>query len=124
MDNSLHENIPHGQVNPGQTDPAGNDITIKKNEGISDQGNEWSDEEGVHADGEVILGEKAEKYIKESGNIEDLPDEEDEKNAETVQKSNKEKNSKVTGDQKEEDEVVERKEDYVPGYDLGRNKVQ
>jgi hypothetical protein len=63
-----------------------------------------------------MLGEKAEKYIRESGEIEDLPDEEDEVEAENVMKDD--------DDGENEDEVIDRKEDYVPGFDLGRNKVQ
>lgn len=95
MDNSLQEHQPHGQINPGQTDQEGKEVTISKTEGISDQGNEWANQEGNYADGEQILGEKAEKYIKESADIEDLPDDEDEKNAKLVERSNKEKNSEV-----------------------------
>lgn len=114
-----------GQINPGETGQKGEEVTIKKNESISDQGNEWTDQEGIHAGNKGVLGERAEKYIQESADIEDLPDEEDEKKARKVEEQeNKEKNSKVVGDQEEDDEVAERKEDYVPGYDLGRNKVQ
>ena len=122
MDKSFQQ--PHRQINPGETGQAGEEATIRKNESISDQGNEWSDQEGIHTGSKGILGEKAEKYIKDSGDIEDLPDEEDERNARKVEEENKEKNSKVVDNQQEEDEVVEKKEDYVPGYDLGRNKVQ
>ena len=122
MDKSFQQ--AHGQINPGETGQAGEEVTIKKNESISDQGNEWSDQEGIHTSSNGILGEKAEKYIKDSGDIEDLPDEEDERNARKVEEENKEKNSKVVDNQPEEDDVVEKKKDYVPGYDLGRNKVQ
>lgn len=112
------------QINPGGTGRTGEEATIRKNEGISDQGNEWTDQEGIHTGSKGVLGEKAEKYIQDSADIEDLPDEEDEKNARKAEEQeNKEKNAKVVGDGKD-DEVVERKEDYVPGYDLGRNKVQ
>ncbi|MBE7172820.1 MAG: hypothetical protein INR73_19750 [Williamsia sp.] len=124
MDKSFQQHQPHGQVNPGQIGQKGEEATIKKNESISDQGNEWSDQEGIHTDSKNVLGEKAEKYIRDSADIEDLPEEEDEKNARKVEEENKEKNSKVKDEGKEEDEVIERKEDYVPGYDLGRNKVQ
>ena len=122
MDKSFQQ--PHGQINPGETGKAGEEATIKKNESISDQGNEWSDQEGNHTNSKGILGEKAEKYIKDSGNIEDLPSEEDDRAARKVEDENKEKNSKVVDNQQEEDEVVEKQEDFVPGYDLGRNKVQ
>ena len=124
MDKSFQEQKPHGQINPGQTGQEGEEVTVKKNEGISDQGNEWTDQEGIHTGGKSILGEKAEKYIRDSADIEDLPEEQDEKDARKVEEENKERNSKVVDDGPEEDEVIERKEDYVPGYDLGRNKVQ
>lgn len=123
MDTYSQQQEPHGQINPGQTGQGGEEIIVKKNESISDQGNEWTDQEGIHTGSENILGEKAEKYIKDSADIEDLPEEEDEKNA-RIEKENKERNSKVVDDESAEDEVLERKEDYVPGYDLGRNKVQ
>lgn len=98
--------------------------TVSKKEGISEQENEWSDNEGIGANGERILGEQAERYIRNSANIEDLPDDEEVQKAKQVEEENKRKNAAVQDDQKEEDEVPERKEDYVPGYDLGRNKVQ
>lgn len=112
-----------GQLNPGVHDQSGNEVQIKKNESISDQGNEWSDKEGLNIPGSEILGEKAGKYIKDSADIEDLPDEGDEKEAEEVIK---EGNAKVVDDDdgEDEDEVIEDPDDYVPGYDLGRNKVQ
>ncbi len=124
MEKELKENHPHGQVNPGQADETGKEVTISKREGISDQGNEWSDEEGIYDNSERILGEKAEKYIKDSANIEDLPDDDDVKNIRQTEESNKEQNSSVHDDKPEEDDVKERKEDFMPGYDLGRNKVQ
>ena len=124
----MNESFPdrsHEQVNPGKSGQEGEEVTIKKDESISDQGNEWTDQEGIHAGSKSVLGKKAEKYIRDSADIEDLPDEEDEENVRKVEEEeNKEKNAKVVDDRKEEDEVVEKKEDYVPGYDLGRNKVQ
>ena len=36
-----------GQVNPGDMDQYGNEAVIKKNQGISEQGNQWSDEEPI-----------------------------------------------------------------------------
>jgi hypothetical protein len=105
-----------GQVNPGDMDQFGNEAVIKKNQGISEQGNQWSDEEPIGVNSGGVLGEKAEKYIRESGEIEDLPDEEDKVEAEKVMQDD--------DDGENEDDVIERKEDYVPGYDLGRNKVQ
>jgi hypothetical protein len=105
-----------GQVNPGDMDQFGNEAVIKKNHGISEQGNQWSDEEPLPENSSGILGEKAEKYIKESGDIEDLPDEEDEEEADRVMQDD--------DDGEDEDDVIERNEDYVPGHDLGRNKVQ
>jgi hypothetical protein len=105
-----------GQVNPGDMDRFGNEAVIKRNEGIGEQANQWSDEEPISAGNTGVLGEKAEKYIRESGEIEDLPNEEDEQEAEKVMQDD--------DDGEDEDDVIESKEDYVPGYDLGRNKVQ
>lgn len=105
-----------GQVNPGDMDQYGNEAVIKKDHGISEQGNQWSDEEPIGVNSGGVLGEKAEKYIKDSGDIEDLPDEEEEEEADKVMQDD--------DDGEDEDDVIERKEDYVPGYDLGRNKVQ
>ena len=105
-----------GQVNPGDMDEFGNEAVIKKNQGISEQGNQWSDEEPQPENSTGILGEKAEKYIRESGEIEDLPDEEDKEEADSVIQDD--------DDGEDEDDVIERNEDYVPGHDLGRNKVQ
>ena len=105
-----------GQINPGDMDQFGNEAVIKKNQGISEQGNQWSDEEPIGVNRRGVLGEKAEKYIRESGEIEDLPDEEDEIEEEKVMQDD--------DDGENEDDVIESKEDYVPGYDLGRNKVQ
>lgn len=124
METDQPKNYPHGQVNPGQADEQGKEITIGKREGISDQDNEWADQEGAHINSEHMLGEKAEKYIRDSANIEDLPEDEDVERARTTEQENKQKNSSVQDSQKEEDDVPESKEDYVPGYDLGRNKVQ
>lgn len=111
------------QVNPGQTRQDGQEVIIKKNEGISDQGNEWSDEEGITSNESSVLGEKAEKYLKESANIEDLPDEADNKEAENFIKN---RNASIAeGDNKEDtDEVIENEDEKVPGYDLGKNKLQ
>lgn len=111
------------QVNPGQTRQDGQEVVIKKNEGISDQGNEWSDEEGITSNESSVLGVKAEKYLKESANIEDLPDEADNKEAENFIKN---RNASIAeGDNKEDtDEVIENEDEKVPGYDLGKNKLQ
>ena len=111
------------QVNPGQTHQDGQEVVIKKNEGISDQGNEWSDEEGITSNESSVLGEKAEKYLKESANIEDLPDEADsEEEANFIKNRNA---SIAEGDYKEDtDEVIESEDEKVPGYDLGKNKLQ
>lgn len=65
------------QLNPGEKDKFGKEALIKKDEGISDQGNEWADEEGITQDRKNLLGKKAEKYIRDSGDIEDLPEESD-----------------------------------------------
>jgi hypothetical protein len=111
-----HHDNQNGQINPGDMDRFGNEAVIKRNEGISEQANQWSDEEPINAETSGVLGEKAEKYIRESGEIEDLPDEEDEQEAEKVMQDD--------DDGENEDDVIEPKEDYVPGYDLGRNKVQ
>ena len=122
MDNSNIKPDQHGQVNPGQADGQGEEVTIRKNEGISDQGNEWSDEEGVHASSGEFLGEKAEKYIKDSANIEDLPGEDEQKEANKELEKNEQTDAQAATDQT--DDVVESEDDYVPGFDLGRNKVQ
>lgn len=105
-----------GQANPGDMDQYGNEAVIKKNRGINEQENEWSDEDPLPQNSSGILGEKAEKYLRESGEIEDLPDEKDAEEAERVMQDD--------DDGENEDDVIERNEDYVPGYDLGRNKVQ
>lgn len=111
------------QINPGQTRPDGEEVVIKKNEGISDQGNEWSDEEGITSNQSSVLGEKAEKYIKESADIEDLPEEVDSEEAENFTKNRNA--SMAEGDTKEDtDEVIENEDEKVPGYDLGKNKLQ
>jgi hypothetical protein len=117
------DKVPKDQLNPGQNDQFGNEVVIKKNEGISDQGNEWTDKETINADEKNILGKKAEKYIKDSADIEDLPEEDDIKEQEKI---NKTRNASVKDekDGEEQDEVIEDKDEQVPGYDLGRNKVQ
>lgn len=111
------------QINPGQSREDGQEVVIKKNEGISDQGNEWSDEEGITSNESSVLGEKAKKYLKESANIEDLPDEADTKEAENFDKN---RNASIAeGDNQEDtDEVIENEDEKVPGYDLGKNKLQ
>lgn len=122
MENNKQQ-APPDQLNPGQNDQFGNEAVVKKNEGISDQGNEWSDQEGIHEKGS-ILGEKAEKYIKDSADVEDMPEEEDEKAADASmeQQAISEKPAAAKGD--DPDDVIEPEDEYVPGYDLGRNKVQ
>lgn len=105
-----------GQANPGDMDQYGNEAVIKKNHGINEPANEWIDEDSLPEGSTGILGEKAEKYLRESGDIEDLPDEKDAEDAESVMQDD--------DDGEDEDDVIERNEDYVPGYDLGRNKVQ
>jgi len=111
------------QLNPGQNDQFGNEAVIKKNEGISDQGNEWADKESINDSEKNILGKKAEKYIKESADVEDLPEESDQQEAEEI---NKVRNASVADDDDGEDtdEVIEDEDEQLPGYDLGRNKVQ
>ena len=120
-DNQINERP--DQVNPGQTRGDGEEVVIKKNEGISDQGNEWSDEEGITSSESSVLGEKAEKYLKETANIEDLPDEADSKEEENFIRN---RNASIAeGDNKEDTgEVVENEDEKVPGYDLGKNKLQ
>ena len=105
-----------GQANPGDMDQYGNEAVIKKNHGINEQANEWSDENSLPQGSSGIPNEEAEKYIRESGEIEDRPDETDAEEAERVMQDD--------DDGEDEDDVIERNEDYVPGYDLGRNKVQ
>ena len=111
------------QLNPGQEDQFGQEVVIRKNEGISDQGNEWSDEEGITTKGSGILGEKAEKYLKESADIEDLPEESDTEEAINYDKN---RSASVNDDDDGEDtgEVIEDEGEKVPGYDLGKNKLQ
>ena len=104
------------QINPGDMDRFGNEAVIKKNEGIGEQGNQWSDEEPINVNSGGVLDEKAEKYLREAGNIEDLPDEKDMEEADKVMQDD--------DDGENEDDVIEKNEDYVPGFDLGRNKVQ
>jgi hypothetical protein len=112
-----NQNKPGEQpVNPGDMDRFGNEAVIKKNEGIGEQGNQWSDEEPISKNSMEVLDEKAERYLRESGDIEDLPDQVDEEEADELMQDD--------DDGENEDEVIERKEDYVPGFDLGRNKVQ
>src|SRR5688572_17109994 len=107
------------QLNPGQTDQFGNEVTIKKNEGISDQGNEWGDKEEL-PNGEGVLGEKAEKYIREIADPEDMPEESDEEEKDRVMTENAPRDQMVDDDDGEnKDEVIEDPKDYVPGYDLG-----
>jgi hypothetical protein len=110
-----NKNKSNEQVNPGDMDRFGNEAVIKKNEGLGEQGNKWSDEEPIANEGSAVLGEKAEKYMRESGDIEDMPEQVDEDELHTLLDES---------DKNDEDDVKERKEDYVPGFDLGRNKVQ
>jgi len=111
------------QLNPGQEDQFGQEVVIRKNEGISDQGNEWSDEEGITTKGSGVLGEKAEKYLKESADIEDMPEESDTEEAINYEKN---RNASVNDDDDGEDtdEVIENENEKVPGYDLGKDKLQ
>jgi hypothetical protein len=104
-----------GQANPGDMDQFGNEAVIKKNHGINEQANEWTDEDSIPQGSSEMISD-AEKYLKESGEIEDRPDETDAEEAERVMQDD--------DDGEDEDDVIERNEDYVPGYDLGRNKVQ
>lgn len=63
------------------------------------------------------------KIIKDSADIENLPEEIDKKETEKI---NKTRNAAVKDDKvaDEPDEVLEDEAEKVPGYDLGRNKVQ
>lgn len=48
--------------------------------------------DGAHDQtGNQLLGKKAEKYLREGGNIEDLPDEEDWQDAEKIRQKEKNK---------------------------------
>ncbi len=124
METHANEEGPGTQMNPGQNDSSGNEVVVKKNEGISDQGNEWSDEEGYNESSNKVLGEKAEKYLRESADIEDLPEEADTDQADRTIKNEAETNRRIAEENENSDDVIEREEDYVPGFDLGRNKVQ
>lgn len=121
MNDTQRNEIP-GQLNPGEVDQSGNPVNIKKNERISDQGNEWSDKDDL-PQSEGMPGVKAEKYLKETADFEDLPDED------YKQEANKginedTQNAFKANDEENRNDVIEDPEDYVPGYDLGRNKVQ
>ena len=61
-----------------------NQIQDTKEPGIGDPGIEWSDENDLDAGNGQLLNEKADKYIKEIADIEDLPDEEDVQQADEV----------------------------------------
>ena len=103
--------------------PQKKEVVIKKNEGISDQGNEWSDEEGITSKGGGVLGEKAEKYLKESADIEDLPEESDTEEAVNYEK-NRQASVADDDDGEPAEDIIEDESEKVPGYDLGKNKVQ
>lgn len=125
METHANEEGTGTQLNPGENDSAGNEVVVKKNEGISDQGNEWSaDEEGYNESSNEVLGEKAEKYLRESADIEDLPEEADSDHGDQTIKNEAETDRRIAEENENSDDVIEREEDYVPGFDLGRNKVQ
>ncbi|MEJ7766447.1 MAG: hypothetical protein WKF89_01460 [Chitinophagaceae bacterium] len=111
------------QLNPGAMDQFGNESVIKKNEGIGEQGNEWADKEGFSANPYKMEDEKGERYLRESADIEDLPDEDDSKE---LEKTNKDRNAAVVDDNdtEEANDVIEDEDEQVPGYDIGRHKVQ
>ena len=74
--------------NPGQAmtgdQSTNNQANETKEPGIGEQGIEWSDEKDLDAGNRQLLNEKADKYLKEIANIEDLPDEEDVQQADEV----------------------------------------
>jgi hypothetical protein len=76
--------------NPGHSEnkqgnfPVGKEDVNTDETGISDPGIEWSDENDLNAGNRQVLGEKADKYIKEIADPEDMPDEEDVQQADAV----------------------------------------
>jgi hypothetical protein len=75
-------------INPGQETTGNQPISSKdkdtKEPGIGDEGIEWSDENDLDAGKGQLLNEKADKYLREIADPEDLPDEEDFQQADEV----------------------------------------